>query len=106
MEKKRIESVSFTQLTRILREKIRMKDGTPYSHEMMKALVKGVFEEIMHQTFGENKRVMLRGFGTFRVVTRKARKIKSALSSDPGREIDVPERRVMILRTAKELRRP
>jgi integration host factor subunit beta len=59
------------------------------------------FFDSIKEALGRGEKVELRGFGNFRLKTRRPRKARNPKT---GEAVDVPGKRVVYFRTGKELR--
>jgi nucleoid DNA-binding protein len=77
-----------------------LAEGTGLTKTETAAVIDG-FLATINWAVGQDKRVMLRGFGTFQAVQRRERLTRNPRT---GEKITVAARRAVVFRPAKELR--
>ena len=62
----------------------------------------GIFFETISKSLSENKKIEIRGFGTFKIKTNKARKARNPKT---GEEVTITARRVVSFKAGQKLRK-
>ena len=73
------------------------------SKKQTEVIVETIFESVK-EALSKGGKVEIRGFGNFRLRSRKARKARKARNPKTGESVEVPPKKVPYFKVGKELR--